>query len=655
CEDICDELVGVYPKTFKFVGWHPFCRCIVVPKLADEDEFIARQQALIDGEEVPEGGYSGEVTEYPEGFTSWVNDNAERIENATSEPYFIRDNKKIVNNILGMSDNPTFATKVTVGDKEYLLKDLIAECRIEPTENGKIYVHPNHGKNELAENLDFARWRSEMFGEEVILLPNPEGVKSPDSYNITRGVNEEYKISRTPTKNSIDSLLRDGAKQADIIILEPQKMDVHELSNAIHSRTRRTGINELRIKIGSYEAVYSREQICTPGFKIKPEDFLNESAFRSWGQPLNERPADAKLRQFFGLNKKTPQEIAAERHAVRDAAAIQQRWNERRIANIRKAIADGQLPEGCDKGLAELSPEQFNARIESLQKTAKRHAARTQRQEDNIRLAWQERMERMEDESKPTNVSFIPAKTIDNAKEIASSLGIKKVNFGDAAIDEINLALEVLHKASSQMDFELDYFFLGQDIHKQSKSFTKPVGGFYNADRNTMAIDLTTFRKSNFTPIVSYKDKIVSLRNNIASLERQIEQSEARLGRSKAMDKMMKADIRMFRSRIADVEIKINQFEKLIASGNDALPFTVAASFEDVKKQVQAEIWHEIGHYVDHKTGQLRFKEGNFISEYCKDMRGEEFAEWFSYYKMNGEKGVPADLLKIFKSIERKH
>ncbi len=250
-------------------------------------------------------------------------------------------------------------------------------------------------------------------------------------------------------------------------------------------------------------------------------------------------------------------------------------------------------------------------------------------------------------------MSYVPIKTLEEAKTLAMSLGIKRVDFGDATIDEINIALEVLHKASQQMDFELDYFFLAKDIHKQSKSFTKPVGGYYSADRKTMAIDLTTFRESHFQPIISYKDKIVSLRNNISSLERQIEQSEARLGRSKSMDKMLKADIKMLRSRIADIEIKIRSFEKLIESGNDALPFTVAASFEDIKMQVQAEIWHEIGHYVDNKTGQQRFKEGNFISEYCKDMRGEEFAEWYSYYKMNGEKGVPADLLKIFKSVER--
>lgn len=100
CEDICDELAGVYPKTFKFVGWHPFCRCIAVPKLADEDEFIERQQALIDGKDVPEEGYSGEVTECPEAFNNWVQNNAERIENAANVPYFIRDNPGAVERAL---------------------------------------------------------------------------------------------------------------------------------------------------------------------------------------------------------------------------------------------------------------------------------------------------------------------------------------------------------------------------------------------------------------------------------------------------------------------------------------------------------------------------------------------------------------------------
>ena len=394
--DICDTLKGRYPKDFKFTGWHPHCRCHAVPILKTEEEMAQDTQRILAGDE-PEKGSVNTVRDVPKSFSDWVEDNSDRIATATKKgtlPYFIRDNKTVADKILGMSDNPAFATKVKVGEKEYLLKDLIAECRVEPTENGKIYVHPDHGKNELTENLDFARWRAEGFGEEVVLLPNPNNAKSADSYNITRGVNEEYKRSHTPTKNSIDKRLKDAAKQADYIILEPDdKTPVGVLESGIKGRiTQSAGVKVLRVKIGNAEAVYTREQILSNNFKIKPEDFHNVSVSRSEAEGSKEQSTDAKLRQFFGLNKKTPQEIAAERHAVRDAAAIQQRWNERRIANVRKAIADGLLPQGCDKGLASLSPEQFNARIESLQKTAKRHAARTPDDIQSIKEIWEQKL-----------------------------------------------------------------------------------------------------------------------------------------------------------------------------------------------------------------------------------------------------------------------
>ena len=51
--DICDELAGDYPKTFKFLGWHPQCRCVVVPIMSDYDEFnkdrANRLKAIIRG------------------------------------------------------------------------------------------------------------------------------------------------------------------------------------------------------------------------------------------------------------------------------------------------------------------------------------------------------------------------------------------------------------------------------------------------------------------------------------------------------------------------------------------------------------------------------------------------------------------------------
>lgn len=301
-------------------------------------------QRILDGK-TPTKDSVNAVEGVPAAFSDWVEAHSDRIVQGGNLPYFLRDNKRRVDAILGMSDNPNVAIKVKVGDKEYTLKGLIAECRVEPTENGKIYVHPDHGKTELQENLEFARWRAEQFGEEVVLLPNPHGVKSADSYNITRGVLEEYKRGHTASVNAIDRLLRDGAKQADCVILEID-CDVSPgmVADAMNSRLKRAGIKEVRLKIGNAEAVYTRDVIIRDGFKIKPEDFHNVSAFRSRGSSLEKgvepgivANADAKLSKLFGINKKTPQEIAAERHAKRTAAdveRIQTDWNQSRSSNV---------------------------------------------------------------------------------------------------------------------------------------------------------------------------------------------------------------------------------------------------------------------------------------------------------------------------------
>lgn len=91
--DICDELQGDYPKDFIFIGWHPFCKCFAVPKLPTVEEFLKYQQAILDGEDVSEWDWGGEVVEdVPGGFKSWAKENAERAESARKMPYFIKDN-----------------------------------------------------------------------------------------------------------------------------------------------------------------------------------------------------------------------------------------------------------------------------------------------------------------------------------------------------------------------------------------------------------------------------------------------------------------------------------------------------------------------------------------------------------------------------------
>lgn len=53
--DICDTLKGRYPKDFKFVGWHPHCRCHVVTVLKTEKEMMRDTQRILNGEQPLKG------------------------------------------------------------------------------------------------------------------------------------------------------------------------------------------------------------------------------------------------------------------------------------------------------------------------------------------------------------------------------------------------------------------------------------------------------------------------------------------------------------------------------------------------------------------------------------------------------------------------
>lgn len=90
--DICDDLKGKYPKTFKFGGWHPQCRCYVTQILMDQDEFDAQEDKLLAGEDISGYVSPNTVTTPPAGFNKWVKTNLKRSQGWKQQPYWIRDN-----------------------------------------------------------------------------------------------------------------------------------------------------------------------------------------------------------------------------------------------------------------------------------------------------------------------------------------------------------------------------------------------------------------------------------------------------------------------------------------------------------------------------------------------------------------------------------
>lgn len=91
--DICDELKGKYPKDFKFTGWHPHCRCYATSILKSEEELAADNERIMAGEDVSVGSVN-EVSDIPDNFKEWVENNKERAKGWETMPYFVKDNDK---------------------------------------------------------------------------------------------------------------------------------------------------------------------------------------------------------------------------------------------------------------------------------------------------------------------------------------------------------------------------------------------------------------------------------------------------------------------------------------------------------------------------------------------------------------------------------
>ena len=101
--DICNDLSakrgekgsrGVYPKDFVFKGWHPQCRCYVVPILADEKEFDKIQEAILNDEPIPES--KSVIREPNKYFQDWWKSNKSRVAEAQSLPYWVKDNSRML-------------------------------------------------------------------------------------------------------------------------------------------------------------------------------------------------------------------------------------------------------------------------------------------------------------------------------------------------------------------------------------------------------------------------------------------------------------------------------------------------------------------------------------------------------------------------------
>jgi hypothetical protein len=124
--DICDTLAGKYPKDFTWTGWHPNDLCYKVPILKTEEEFWEW-----DGRSDVSTESINEVKNVPDEFKKWVLENQQKIEKARKRntlPYFLRDNKSIIQNINADNSAKELVNRASlVGNEVQSLAESIAK------------------------------------------------------------------------------------------------------------------------------------------------------------------------------------------------------------------------------------------------------------------------------------------------------------------------------------------------------------------------------------------------------------------------------------------------------------------------------------------------------------------------------------------------
>lgn len=161
--DICNDLSakrgekgsrGVYPKDFVFKGWHPQCRCYVVPILADEKEFDKIQEAILNDEPIPES--KSVIREPNKYFQDWWKKNKSRVAEAQSLPYWVKDNSRM----LGIDCKRTVKEPLPqdVKNRRKILRQLANEKLV-----GKEFSLPQIGEVATISKRGVKEWLNQPF------------------------------------------------------------------------------------------------------------------------------------------------------------------------------------------------------------------------------------------------------------------------------------------------------------------------------------------------------------------------------------------------------------------------------------------------------------------------------------------------------------
>jgi len=249
--DICDDFKGEYPKSFVFTGWHPQCLCHAIPILMTANQYDKYENAILDGTDENYLERIKHIDSVPEGFTNWINNNAERVAGWKSAPYFIKDNfidgdvskrlniwpRPLLTDIKTFENGGVFSTYSNIDKNSNDYKAVSFCCEEFANQGNQTIILPKLNYKDPAYPIIFKE-----------LLDTQYAGKCPDFKLNDLFYEHEGFITNNP-KSNFSNMLNRGLKQSDNVVIDECGLSYHYMRRIINARIREgVNINEIWIK-----------------------------------------------------------------------------------------------------------------------------------------------------------------------------------------------------------------------------------------------------------------------------------------------------------------------------------------------------------------------------------------------------------------------
>lgn len=349
-EDICDLFDGKrFPKDFKFTGWHPWCRCYAVSVLASQEEMDAYTTAIMNGEDVSHWKFTGQVEKMPKEFNKWMKDNQARIENATSMPYFIKDNFKDGDPAKGLrwegveksnkKDDAIVATSKSKPTDEWkgISKNDRELLELVQTE-GWTEQNQDHYRDLLDKAYDAEMKKANLKPTRLRTKAEEDAVDSFRQWGFEE-LNEALRAGKPLTakqkevQEQIDKIMSRTTLKKDIVVYRGTKDAPIDINPAYSSTTTRITIAE-HFSSEMYGSKHLYAYRIPKGTHCLIIGGAEDEIVLPRGFNLGQYKIGAKKTSPVIIKKPTAKEIAAKRHAARTSEQIddiKDAWRERRL------------------------------------------------------------------------------------------------------------------------------------------------------------------------------------------------------------------------------------------------------------------------------------------------------------------------------------